>query len=74
MYLDVFVNSNKFCSIILKYLFLINDLFKNNVVVYVIIGLNGVFVFFFVIFVFIYIYFKCFWKKIYKSRMEGNEW
>lgn len=49
------------------YLFYDIDLIKDNLVVYVIISLIGVFVFFFVIFVLMYIYFKCFWKIIIVS-------
>lgn len=50
------------------------NVFKENIVVYIITSLIGVFVFFFALCVLTNIYFKCCRKKYTESRMEGNNW
>lgn len=49
------------------------NVFKENIVVYVITSLIGVFVFFFALCVLTNIYFKCCRKKNTESKMEGND-
>lgn len=50
------------------------NVFKENIVVYVITSLIGVFVFFFALCVLTNMYFKCCRKKNTESRMEENDW
>lgn len=72
--LDFTGDNNKLSDTTLAYLPSNIDLFKNNLVVHVIISLIGVFVFFFAIFVVTYIYFKCFRKTTNTSAFKETEW
>lgn len=73
---DFCFKNEMFIKIIVIYFVWNNNfnVFKENIVVYVIMSLIGVFVFFFVLCVFINMYFKCCWKKYIESRMEENDW
>lgn len=71
--LDFTGDNNKLSDTTLAYLPSNIDLFKNNLVVHVIISLIGVFVFFFATFVVTYIYFKCFRKTTNTSALKETE-
>lgn len=67
-----FIEKNKWSDIILINFFLGVDVFKNNILIYIILSLVGVFVFFFVIFVLMNMYFKCLWKGINDNEINVN--
>lgn len=73
-YRDFSTDNSKFTDTTLTYLTSEFDLFKNNLVVHVIISLIGAFVFFFAIFVFTYIYFKCFRKTTNSGGVRETDW
>lgn len=72
---DFSLDSNIYSDTTLAFLLPDTDLLKDYLVVRIIIGLIGVFVFFFAIFVLTYIYFKCFRKTTNTSdRVKETEW
>lgn len=72
---DINSDSNIYSDTTLAFLPPNTNLLKDNLVVRIIIGLIGVFVFFFAIFVLTYIYFKCVRRTtITSGEVKENEW